>query len=59
MIDKEEHKRQMQLVRCFRCGMRKERGKFTEKSLKNYWSTWCISCQNVPVGQFPNPFGES
>ena len=58
MIDKDEHKRQRQLVRCFRCGIRKERNKFKEESLKNYWASWCISCQNTPVGQFPNPFGE-
>lgn len=59
MIDKEEHKRQMLLVRCFRCGMRKERSKFTEESLKNYWASWCISCQNTPIGTLVSQFGES
>lgn len=56
MITKEEHERQMQLIRCFRCGTRKERSKFTEKALSCSWNHWCISCENTPVGQLASQF---
>ena len=56
MITKEEHERQMQLIECTRCRARKERSRFTEKSLKCSWSYWCISCENTPVGQLANQF---
>lgn len=54
MIDKEEMQRQMMLVRCNRCGTRKERTKFSEQALKCSWNHWCISCENTPIGQLAN-----
>ncbi len=56
MINKEELVRQMLLIRCTRCGTRKEKHKFTEKSLKCSWSHWCISCEKTPVGQIASQF---
>ena len=56
MISKEEHERQMNLVRCTRCGTRKERSKFTEKALSCAWNHWCIKCENTPIGQLANQF---
>lgn len=56
MINKDELKRQMQLIRCCRCGTRKERDKFPEKEPKYCWVYRCISCTNTPVGQLANQF---
>lgn len=56
MISRDEMERQMKLVRCTRCGTRKEREKFTEKSLSCSWSHWCIPCEKTPIGQLANQF---
>ena len=56
MIDREELHRQMMLVRCNRCGTRKEREKFSEQALKCSWNHWCIKCENTPIGQLAQPF---
>lgn len=56
MLNKEEHERQMRLVRCCRCGTRKERSSFTEKALSCSWNHWCIKCEQTPIGQLAQPF---
>ena len=55
-ISKEEHEWQMKLIRCCCCGTRKEREKFTDKQLKCWWNSWCIACENTPIGQLANQF---
>ena len=56
MIDKWELERQMQLIRCCRCGTRKEKEKFSEQALKCSWHHWCIPCEKTPIGQSANQF---
>ena len=55
MISKEEWERQMKLVRCMRCGTRKDREKFTDAQIKTWWATWCKSCEKTPIGQIAQP----
>ena len=56
MINKEERERQMQLIRCTRCGTRKERSKFPEKNPTYCWTYRCIPCEKTPIGQLANQF---
>ena len=56
MINKEEHERQMKLIRCCRCGTRNERDKFPKEDPKYCWCYMCIPCTNTPVGQIVNQF---
>ena len=35
-------------IRCHRCGKLKEPSQF--RKLKPVWCTWCINCENTPIG---------
>lgn len=56
MIDKQELERQMQLIRCCRCGTRKDRHKFPVEPPKYVWRYMCVSCEKTPAGQLANQF---
>ena len=51
MINQIEKQRQAELVKCNRCGGRKEREKFHPEDFKKIWCMTCITCKNTPVGQ--------
>ena len=36
------------MIRCHRCGKLKEPSQF--RKLKPVWCTWCIDCENTPIG---------
>ena len=36
------------MIRCHRCGKLKEPNQF--RKLKPVWCTWCINCENTPIG---------
>ena len=36
------------MIRCHRCGKLKEPSQF--RKLKPVWCTWCINCENTPIG---------
>ena len=39
------------VIRCHRCGKLKEPSQFSK--LKPVWCTWCITCENTPIGDMP------
>ena len=40
------------MIRCHRCGKLKEPSQF--RKLKPVWCTWCINCENTPIGMMPS-----
>ena len=40
------------VIRCHRCGKLKEPSQF--RKLKPVWCTWCINCENTPIGMMPS-----
>ncbi|AYP69105.1 hypothetical protein [Acinetobacter phage vB_AbaM_IME512] len=41
----------MKYIRCHRCGKLKEKEQFNK--ITPIWNTWCINCENTPIGQMP------